>query len=351
MLWMQQVLKQLNAGEYSTVSKVQVLNHLSDISFQLGDLYRAVDFTHQLLSLDSSHKQSQLNLPYFVKLLEEERAGNLGNEESETKQETLNSSPQDTLDYKQTLESYESLCHGEGIKLTPQRRKRLFCRLHYGNRTPQLVIAPFKEEDEWDSPHIVRFYDVMSDEEIRKIKEIAKPKMKRSRVFSLTSGSPQASRQRISQSVFLTEEEDPVIGQVNHRIRLITGLSDETAEFLQVADYGIGGYYEPHVDYFLDFDSDPLEFIVMGNRVATFMNYMSDVEAGGATVIPYLGAMISPKKGTAIFWYNLLRSGKGNHLTKHAACPVLVGCKWVSSRWFRERGQEFLRPCGPTEVE
>ncbi|XP_061280797.1 prolyl 4-hydroxylase subunit alpha-2-like [Bos javanicus] len=77
--------------------------------------------------------------------------------------------------------------------------------------------------------------------------------------------------------VFLTEEEDPVIGQVNCRIRLITGLSDKTAEFLQVADYGIGGYHEPHVDYFLDFDSDPLEFIVTGNRVATFMNYVSMV--------------------------------------------------------------------------
>lgn len=60
---------------------------------------------------------------------------------------------------------------------TPRRQKRLFCRYHHGNRTPQLLIAPFKEEDEWDSPHIVRYYDVMSDEEIEKIKEIAKPKV------------------------------------------------------------------------------------------------------------------------------------------------------------------------------
>lgn len=60
---------------------------------------------------------------------------------------------------------------------TPRRQKRLFCRYHHGNRTPQLLIAPFKEEDEWDSPHIVRYYDVMSDEEINRIKEIAKPKV------------------------------------------------------------------------------------------------------------------------------------------------------------------------------
>lgn len=60
---------------------------------------------------------------------------------------------------------------------TPQRQKRLFCRYHDGNRNPHLLIAPFKEEDEWDSPHIVRYYDVMSDEEIEKIKQLAKPKV------------------------------------------------------------------------------------------------------------------------------------------------------------------------------
>lgn len=60
---------------------------------------------------------------------------------------------------------------------TPKRQKRLFCRYHHGHGAPQLLIAPFKEEDEWDSPHIVRYYDVMSDEEIETIKAVAKPKV------------------------------------------------------------------------------------------------------------------------------------------------------------------------------
>lgn len=34
-----------------------------------------------------------------------------------------------------------------------------------------------KEEDEWDSPHIVRYLEVLSDEEIEKIKELAKPRV------------------------------------------------------------------------------------------------------------------------------------------------------------------------------
>ncbi|XP_037656841.1 prolyl 4-hydroxylase subunit alpha-2-like [Choloepus didactylus] len=349
-LWMQQTLKQLNAGEHSTISKVQVLNYLSSASFQLRDLHRAVDFTHQLLSLDSSHEQARLNLPCYVRLLEEERTGKLGNRASETNSETVISAHEDSLNHLPTWEVFEGLCRGEGVKLTPQKRKMLFCRYHHGNRTPQLLIAPFKEEDEWDSPHIVRYYNVISDEEIERIKEIAKPKMERSNIFDVTTSSTHASISRISKSAFLIEEEDPVIGQVNRRIKFITGLSDKTAELLQVASYGIGGLYGPNLDYFLGLEQS-FETDESGNRVATFLNYMSDVEAGGATVFPELGVIISPKKGTALFWYNLLRSGKGNHLTRHGSCPVLVGCKWVSNKWFHERGQEFLRPCGPTEVD
>ncbi|XP_047586170.1 prolyl 4-hydroxylase subunit alpha-2 isoform X5 [Lutra lutra] len=290
-LWMEQVLKQLDAGEEATTAKAEVLDYLSYAVFQLGDLHRALELTRRLLSLDPSHERAGGNLRYFERLLEEEREKSLLNqtEDGLATQESIYERP---VDYLPERDVYESLCRGEGVKLTPQRQKRLFCRYHHGNRTPQLLIAPFKEEDEWDSPHIVRYYDVMSDEEIERIKEIAKPK---------------------------------------------------------VANYGMGGQYEPHFDFSRrPFDSG---LKTEGNRLATFLNYMSDVEAGGATVFPDLGAAIWPKKGTAVFWYNLLRSGEGDYRTRHAACPVLVGCKWVSNKWFHERGQEFLRPCGSTEVD
>ncbi|XP_073734742.1 prolyl 4-hydroxylase subunit alpha-2 isoform X5 [Callorhinus ursinus] len=369
-LWMEQVLKQLDAGEEATIAKAEALDYLSYAVFQLGDLHRALELTRRLLSLDPSHERAGGNLRYFERLLEEEREKILSNQ-TEAGLATQESIYERPVDYLPERDVYESLCRGEGVKLTPRRQKRLFCRYHHGNRTPQLLIAPFKEEDEWDSPHIVRYYDVMSDEEIERIKEIAKPKLARATVRDPKTGILTVASYRVSKSSWLEEDDDPVVARVNLRMQHITGLTVKTAELLQVANYGMGGQYEPHFDFsrrpfdsglktegnrlatFLNYknEQDAFKRLGTGNRVATFLNYMSDVEAGGATVFPDLGAAIWPKKGTAVFWYNLLRSGEGDYRTRHAACPVLVGCKWVSNKWFHERGQEFLRPCGSTEVD
>ncbi|XP_021097277.1 prolyl 4-hydroxylase subunit alpha-2 isoform X4 [Heterocephalus glaber] len=317
---------------------------------QLGDLDRALELTRRLVSLDPSHERAGGNLRYFERLLEEERRKPLSNQTEATlaAQEGVYDRP---MDYLPEREVYESLCRGEGVKLTPQRQKRLFCRYHHGNRAPELLIAPFKEEDEWDSPHIVRYYNVMSDEEIDRIKELAKPKLARATVRDPKTGVLTVASYRVSKSSWLEEDDDPVVARVNRRMQYITGLTVQTAELLQVANYGMGGQYEPHFDFSRNHERDAFKRLGTGNRVATFLNYMSDVEAGGATVFPDLGAALWPKKGTAVFWYNLLRSGEGDYRTRHAACPVLVGCKWVSNKWFHERGQEFLRPCGSTEVD
>ena len=129
-------------------------------------------------------------------------------------------------------------------------------------------------------------------------------------------------------------------------VQAITGLELSTAEELQVVNYGLGGQYEPHYDFARREEKDAFKSLGTGNRIATWMNYMSDVDAGGATVFPMLGVTIWPKRGSAAFWYNLHRSGDGDLLTRHAGCPVLAGSKWVSNKWIHERGQEFRKKCG-----
>ena len=45
-------------------------------------------------------------------------------------------------------------------------------------------------------------------------------------------------------------------------------------------------------------------------------------------MFPDLGRTFWPKKGAAVFWYNLYKNGEGDVRTRHAACPVLAGTKW-----------------------
>ncbi|XP_056600705.1 prolyl 4-hydroxylase subunit alpha-1-like [Triplophysa dalaica] len=223
----------------------------------------------------------------------------------------------------------------EWFAITSRRQRMLSCRYSTEGGNPRLILAPLKEEIEWDEPRIVRYHDMISDKEIEILKNLSRPYMTRSQ-----TGSGTVSNIRISQSVFLTEDNIVVV-QVNQRIADATGLSMETAEHLNVQNYGTGGRYEPHYDA-LDEQDD---------RIGTFLIYMNDVEIGGATVFPKAGVALQPKKGSAVFWYNLHKNGDVDLRTEHAGCPVLRGNKWVANKWIHEFGQEFTRPCSLSRWE
>ncbi|MEQ2304742.1 Prolyl 4-hydroxylase subunit alpha-1, partial [Ameca splendens] len=354
-LWMAQALKQLDEGEESTIDKVTVLDYLSYSIYQQGEIKRALDYTLRLLELDPEHQRAKGNVKYFEFQLEKQKTAgeNAQKKEERGKRDTTEKKKKSKKSFSLIPErkKYEMLCRGEGIRMTPRRQSQLFCRYHDNNRNPRFVLAPVKQQDEWDRPYIVRYLDIISDAEIEKIKQLAKPRLRRATISNPITGVLETASYRISKSAWLTADEDPVIERINERIEDITGLEMDTAEELQVANYGVGGQYEPHFDFGRKDEPDAFKELGTGNRIATWLFYMSDVTAGGATVFPDVGAAVWPKKGTAVFWYNLFASGEGDYSTRHAACPVLVGNKWVSNKWIHERGQEWRRPCGVNETE
>nr|BAE36242.1 unnamed protein product [Mus musculus] len=320
--------------------------------FRLQDTYNLDTNTISKGNLpDPEHQRANGNLVYFEYIMSKEKDANKSASGDQSDQKTAPKKKGIAVDYLPERQKYEMLCRGEGIKMTPRRQKRLFCRYHDGNRNPKFILAPAKQEDEWDKPRIIRFHDIISDAENEIVKDLAKPRLSRATVHDPETGKLTTAQYRVSKSAWLSGYEDPVVSRINMRIQDLTGLDVSTAEELQVANYGVGGQYEPHFDFARKDEPDAFRELGTGNRIATWLFYMSDVSAGGATVFPEVGASVWPKKGTAVFWYNLFASGEGDYSTRHAACPVLVGNKWVSNKWLHERGQEFRRPCTLSELE
>ena len=69
---------------------------------------------------------------------------------------------------------------------------------------------------------------------------------------------------------------------------------------------------------------------------------------GGATVWPNIGVSVFPNKGDGIYWHNLFRNGDINWNTKHKACPVLLGNKWICNKWigFNSQWSQHNYNCG-----
>uniref|UniRef100_A0A8C7ZZE0 Prolyl 4-hydroxylase subunit alpha-1 n=1 Tax=Oryzias sinensis TaxID=183150 RepID=A0A8C7ZZE0_9TELE len=354
-LWMAQALRQLEEGEESPLDKVTILDYLSYAIYQQGDLKRALEYTKKLLQLDPEHQRANGNQKYFEFQLEkqekqdetaEKETQQQDREKRDTTQKKKKKQSQKSFSLIPERKKYEMLCRGEGVRMTSRRQSRLFCRYYDNKHNPRFVLAPVKQQDEWDRPYIVRYIDIISEAEMEKIKQLAKPRLRRATVHDPQTGKLTTAHYRVSKSAWLTAYEDPVVEKINQRIEDLTGLEMDTAEELQVANYGVGGQYEPHFDFGRKDEPDAFKELGTGNRIATWLFYMSDVSAGGATVFPDVGASVGPQKGTAVFWYNLFASGEGDYSTRHAACPVLVGNKWVSNKWIHERGQEWRRPCG-----
>lgn len=349
-LWMEKAMNLVALEKNRTVQRMDILDYLAFSLYKQGNVERALVLTNELLALLPHHTRAQNNRKYYEKLLEEQRRkqyrrGEDGGEEEDKTEEPNKYTERPLDEYRKSdeFQTYESLCRGEDTHDYKLKHK-LKCRYVHKNN-PRLLLKPAKEEEVYLNPWIVIYHDVVSDKEIDTIKRIATPLLSRATVHNPRTGKLETAEYRVSKSAWLKDGDDPVIHNVNNRISDITGLSMATAEELQIANYGLGGQYEPHFDFARREETEAFRDLGSGNRIATWLTYMTNVDAGGATVFTHIGVKLFPIKGAAAFWYNLYRSGDGIFDTRHAACPVLVGQKWVSNKWIHERGQEFRRPC------
>jgi len=252
--------------------------------------------------------------------------------------------------------NFAALCRGEELRDTlPHTLKCHLDMLTGDERSAWIRLSPPKVEIAHQQPDILVYHDIIGKRELDDIKKTAKPMLARSQVMGSRAGSSEISTTRTSKTGWLMDEDHKTVARLSRRINMVTGLQVDTdkedAELLQVANYMNGGHYNPHTDYVMREKVPdhmiylPEKNLYIGDRIATWMFYLSDVPEGGRTVFPRIGAGVRPEAGSAVFWYNILPNGEADRLTLHGACPVLFGTKWVANKWIREGGQIFSRGC------
>eukprot|EP00051_Salpingoeca_urceolata_P007175 m.95230 g.95230 ORF g.95230 m.95230 type:complete len:536 (+) comp15147_c0_seq1:130-1737(+) len=297
----------------------ELLDHLAFASFKVGDYPMALEASRPLLQSDDRRFRRRINanMVFYEQALH-----------GDTNPPTLDSPNYNSDNLLQhnaaVMEDFRRLCRGEP-KVVPIPRADESCEYLFDPEYPLDRIAVEHVLSERQDAKVFR--DFLSPVEADGIVQFGKDKLARAVAF--TGSAQTAADFRISATAWLHWDATDVVERVHRRIARATGLDIFTAEQLQLSNYGVGGHYEPHMDWGRNKGDT-----VGNDRLATFMLYLSDVKAGGSTVFPRLGVAVKPSKGDAIYWVNLLEDGEGDTQTLHAGCPVLAGSKWVANKWF-----------------
>ena len=188
----------------------------------------------------------------------------------------------------------------------------------------------------FNSNKIYEFPNLLTNEECDKIIELSRNKVTRSSVIG-TDGN-ELSDVRTSKNTFLDKSVDPLMSQIDDKIKNIIGISSDKYESLQVVNYTPGTFYKAHWDA-CDPNKDPRcinDHKKGGLRFATFIIYLNDDMEGGETEFPLLNLKIKPQKGKGILFFNLNDDLLGRReLSKHAGLPPTKGEKWMCNKWIR----------------
>ncbi|KAL3299055.1 oxidoreductase, partial [Colletotrichum asianum] len=182
-------------------------------------------------------------------------------------------------------------------------------------------------------PLIIYIHDFLNQDEISHVLAASEGRFEPSKLYN----GPEHfvdPKTRISESAIL--QPDIITRRIKRRATSFRGWRNNSTfiEDLKVQRYGFNGYYSFHYDW----DKMTLK----GNRVATFMVYLTDSCTGGGTNFPrvdkpvdqrwcgiidceeteYEGATFKPVAGSAVYWENMHANGSFHHGVRHASLPI-----------------------------
>lgn len=187
-------------------------------------------------------------------------------------------------------------------------------------------------------PRIVVLKNVLSPEECAGLAAQVAGRMTRSSVIANGNGGTETHSHRTSRGGMFQRGETALVGTIEARIASLVNWPVEHGEGLQVLSYGPGDEYRPHYDWFDPGLPGPRKHMEHGGqRVGTFIMYLSNVENGGSTSFPNVGFEVFPLMGSAVFFANVTSTGVPDPKTLHAGTPVISGSKLIATKWLRQQ--------------
>ena len=134
------------------------------------------------------------------------------------------------------------------------------------------------------------------------------------------------------------DADEPAVSRLEELLFALNGIDPAHGEPVQGQRYDVGQEFKPHTDYFSPDGADFQKFCsVAGQRSWTFMIYLNDVAAGGATRFKAVGKTFQPEAGKLLCWNNRRADSSVNPATLHHGMKVRKGAKYVITKWYREK--------------
>ncbi|MDV3258547.1 MAG: 2OG-Fe(II) oxygenase [Sphingomonas sp.] len=183
------------------------------------------------------------------------------------------------------------------------------------------------------SPDAWAFKGIFSDAECDFLVDAARPRFAPSTVVDPKTGELVSNPVRTSEAAsFGRIAESPAIHALCLRLAAASATDVRQGEPLQVLRYSPGQEYRPHFDAIEG---------AANQRTITFLVYLNDDYAGGATRFEASGLEFRGAKGDGLMFRNALATGEPDLRSQHSGMPVTEGEKLVASRWIRERALDL----------
>lgn len=128
------------------------------------------------------------------------------------------------------------------------------------------------------------------------------------------------------------------VRELEAMLTALSGIDPAHGEPLQGQRYDVGQEFKAHTDYFAPDGQDFAKFCsIAGQRTWTFMIYLNEPEAGGATRFKVIKKSFQPEAGKLVCWNNRRPDGTVNPSTLHHGMKVRKGLKYVITKWYREK--------------